>query len=108
MENTVKIHVLGADEVLISGAELEDWKLPEFGGDDEVQVHIRPKSENASKIRISFRSEDEAEKASERRETAPDSAEEKTHRVVVKAQKMLEEAVSILGLLMIKDEDLPF
>ena len=105
MENAVKIHIQGAAAVILSG---EDWRLPEFSGDDEVQVHIRPRPENAPQIRISFRPEEEAENASEGREAISDSAEEKTHRVVVKAQKMLEEAVSILGLLMVRDEDLPF
>lgn len=108
MENSMKIHILGAEEVIISGAELEDWKLPESGGNDEVQVNIRPQPESASQIRICFRSKDEAEGASERKEDVPDSAEERTCRIIGKAQKMLEEAVSILGLLTVKEEDLPF
>lgn len=29
MENTVKIHILGAAAVIVSGVKLEDWKLAE-------------------------------------------------------------------------------
>ena len=69
-----------------------DSDLCEFGRDDEVQIHIRSRSEDAPQICISFMSRDEAEDASERKEAAPLSTEEKT-----RLAGLLAEAIGILG-----------